>query len=216
MRAEPKELQIYKHFKGNLYQIITIAIHSETSEKLVIYRPLYKDAKVYARPLAMFLSEVDHKKYPEVTQKYRFELMGDEEDETAPEMEVMPESEVASETETTSETETAPASETEKMPTPEIPASAEDTDESATDDISEMACSEGLDPLLERFLDADSFEAKLNVFYLMKKKATRNMLSYVAMSLDLELSKEDPEEQYLEILNCLKTMEKFECNRLRP
>ena len=76
-REIPKLDDVYKHFKGNYYMIIAVGHHSETGEKLVIYYDMsHKNSNINdpcIRPLDMFMSEVDHEKYPEVTQKYRFE-----------------------------------------------------------------------------------------------------------------------------------------------
>ncbi len=66
--------RIYKHFKGDYYLVVGVGTYSETQEKCVIYRKLYEDGSLWIRPMDMFLSEVDHEKYPDVKQKYRFEL----------------------------------------------------------------------------------------------------------------------------------------------
>ena len=71
---EIKVNSIYKHFKGDLYLVEDIATHSETKEKYVVYRRLYGNCELYIRPYDMFASEVDRVKYPNVKQKYRFEL----------------------------------------------------------------------------------------------------------------------------------------------
>ena len=74
MREIPKALYFYRHFKGNIYKVLALAKHTETGETFVIYQRFsWPESEIYARPLDMFMSEVDKTKYPGVTQKYRFE-----------------------------------------------------------------------------------------------------------------------------------------------
>lgn len=71
---ELKLKRVYRHFKGDYYLVEDLARHSETGEDYVVYRKLYGDGSLWVRPLAMFLSEVDHEKHPDCKQTFRFEL----------------------------------------------------------------------------------------------------------------------------------------------
>lgn len=71
----PRQDEIWRHFKNKLYKIIAIAQHTDSDEQLVVYQDMYGDEGIYARPLDMFMSEVDRDKYPDVEQQYRFELI---------------------------------------------------------------------------------------------------------------------------------------------
>ena len=184
----PKPHEIYKHFKGNLYQIVTIAQHSETGEQLVIYQAMYGDFKTYARPLAMFTSEVDKVKYPEVQQRFRFELQGADADRQTRE------SAAVSGAQTTT---------------------AQDAATGAAQTATQTAQEPTLDPLVLEFLDADSYEQKLNILAGLHHRITDEMITTMAIACDIEVNDGETEERYEELKNCLLTMEKFECNRLR-
>ena len=178
-RNEPIAGEVYRHFKGTLYRVVCVAKHTESDERLVIYTKNDTEGEtVYARPVEMFLSEIDKAKYPTSKAKYRFTLV--EQDNKCDFNEVS------------------------------------DSVNGVNDEIDYDNMEANLNPLLEAFLDASSYEAKLDKFYDMRGKVDMKILSDVAMSLDLELTKDNVDDQYVEILNCLRTMEKYECNRLRP
>mgnify|MGYP000084774594 FL=1 len=211
----PKPHEIYKHFKGNLYQVVTIAEHSETGEQLVIYQALYGDFKTYARPLAMFTGEVDRQRYPEVTQRFRFELQGTDADRQIRETEAAGvEHPVSTQTTVTA---SQPAAQATPIVAQNIAAQATATAAQTT--IAPVSPAEdeepALDPLVLEFLDADSYEEKLNILAGLHHRITNEMITTMAISCDIEVNDGEPEERYEELKNCLLTMEKFECNRLR-
>lgn len=164
MEHIPVPQEIYRHFKGNNYQIVTVAQHSETGEKLVIYQALYGDFKIYARPLSMFMDRVDRSKYPEAVQEYRFEPVNKAID------------------------------------------NAERIAEEETVDI---------DPMVLEFLDAGSYEERLNILAGIHHRITDDMINVMAIATDIEVKPGDVETRYMELRNCLLKLEKFECNRLR-
>lgn len=212
----PKPHEIYKHFKGNLYQVVTIAEHSETGEQLVIYQALYGDFKTYARPLVMFTGEVDRQRYPEVTQRFRFELQGTDADRQIRETEAAGVEHPVS-TQTTVTASQPAAAQATPIVAQNIASQATATAAQTT--IAPVSPAEdeepALDPLVLEFLDADSYEEKLNILAGLHHRITNEMITTMAISCDIEVNDGEPEERYEELKNCLLTMEKFECNRLR-
>ena len=212
----PKPHEIYKHVKGTLYQVVTIAEHSETGEQLVIYQALYGDFKTYARPLVMFTGEVDRQRYPEVTQRFRFELQGTDADRQIRETEAAGVEHPVS-TQTTVTASQPAAAQATPIVAQNIAAQATATAAQTT--IAPVSPAEdeepALDPLVLEFLDADSYEEKLNILAGLHHRITNEMITTMAISCDIEVNDGEPEERYEELKNCLLTMEKFECNRLR-
>lgn len=195
MQQLPKANEIYRHFKGNLYRVITIATHTETREKLVIYQALYGDFGIYARELSMFMSRVDRQKYPDAPQEYRFELVPEIIGQQVPQQRST-EMAVA---ETNVVLETKPQSQAECV-TKEAEAENEEA---------------ALDSRLLAFLDADTYREKLNLLVSMRESLTGDMVNTMAVSLDVEVNEGAIEERYDALKNCLLMLEKYECSRLR-
>ena len=195
MRPNPRPQEIYRHFKGNIYQIITLARHSESGVKMVVYQQLYAPYEVYVRPLEMFMSRIDTRKYPNEKQMHRFERL-----------DVRGEESVEKPRETSAETLNRILGRGKK----EVQAAAvEEKDAGNTEE-------NGLDPGLLEFLDADSYEKKLQILSSLHSRITDAMIDTMAVSIDTEIKEGDIETRYSEMKNCLITMERFECNRLRP
>ena len=194
--------QFYRHFKGRLYQIVAVAEHSETGERMVVYQALYGDYRVFVRPYRMFVSEVDHEKYPQAAQKYRFELVKPSDMEVKNEVGA-----VSRET-----------PEQREVPVRRIDPETEHGRKQEEIVFTEAAVSsdeEGVNPLLLEFLDAETLEEKLHIMIFGRNRMDDNLLNSIAISLDLVVDEKSTQEKYDEILNCLSMMEKFECNRLR-
>lgn len=79
--------RIYRHFKGDLYRVLNVAIHTETGEKMVVYQAVSDEEKVFVRPYDMFISPVDKEKYPNEKAEFRFTLVNENEDEINPGLE---------------------------------------------------------------------------------------------------------------------------------
>lgn len=188
MSFMPKPHEIYKHFKGNLYQVTAIAEHTETGEDLVIYQALYGDFKSYARPLSMFISRVDRKQYPDAEQEFRFQLQGPE-----------------------AERQKAESDEQGRAERQESAAAGETGPEEKAEEEEELE----LDPMLLEFLDSDSYEQKLNILAGLHHRITNDMITTMAIACDIEINDGETEERYEALKACLLTLEHYECNRLR-
>jgi hypothetical protein len=152
MRETPKEKEVYEHFKGYRYQILTIARNEETEKDMVVYQETTEPYQTFVCDLEMFLEQVDSKKYPETKQKYRFE---------------------------------------------------------------KCEVEETIHPKLSEFLDADTYEKKLEILVSMEPVITNAMINTMEMALDVSISGGELEERYDALLSSLRTLKRYECNRFR-
>ena len=203
MRPNPRPQEMYRHFKGNIYQIRCLAKHSETGEMMVVYQAMYDTFQIYVRPLAMFMEEVDVEKYPDARQQYRFELLQDSE--------LVSGSQAAEETISSLQAVEETISGLQAV---EEPVKESNEGSGGTENAEEMQ-QLNIDPLVMEFLEADTYEQRLNILAALRSRITDEMINTMAMAVDLEIKVGDVEERYEELRNCLLTFEKYECNRLR-
>ena len=183
----------YRHFKDKLYQVKGTAIHSETKEKMVIYQGLYGSYEMYVRPYDMFLSEVDHIKYPDVVQKYRFELI---DIKTGKSLEADYE-------------ENNQNMESEKLEELEESKESEKSEESEELEESEQ------DSKLIRFLDAYDYKEKLDILTSMRGELNDGLIDIMAESIEVVVPEGDITDRYNSLRKCLMAHTKYEGLRLR-
>ncbi len=235
-RFMPRAQEIYRHFKGNLYQVQAVAVHTETREQLVIYQAMYGDFKVYARPLDMFTGLVDREKYPDADQVFRFQLQGPEAGRqlaqttqlqggtgmigTAEMQNTGARDSATAEGENPGAQGSATAE--GENPGAQGPAAAERENMTAQgaaltgrepEEISEPE-EPGIDPLVLEFLDARTYEQRLNVLAALHHRITNEMITTMSLCCDIEVQGEDVEQRYEELKQCLMMKERFEIKRL--
>lgn len=204
----PKPGDIYRHFKNKLYQIITVAIHSETGEQMVVYQALYGNFKTYVRPLSMFISEVDHLKYPEVVQTYRFQRIELEEDKVE---DVSSNISISKEVKADSLVENKPNNE-EDMGNSYVENSMK---KSSKDRLIDNTASGNIQSILMDFLDAKTYEDKLNIIIGKKKYLNDRIINDMAASIDCSIEEGNLEKRIQDLIYNLSTLSRFEFNRFR-
>ena len=198
-QGNPLPGEKYLHFKNKLYQVIAVAKHSETMEPYVVYQALYGDFGVYIRPYDMFVSEVDHEKYPEVTQKYRFAYVDHTKNETL-------------------RTERA---EHKKIPVnqnveqqenvPDVTAAVSTAELQEQNMVQrESDVEEQITPWLLRFLDTDTMEEKYQIVCDIKNDITDRLIDDLAVAVDVVIPEGKLSDRYEQLKYCIRTRQKYE------
>jgi hypothetical protein len=188
MDRTPRPGDFYRHFKDKMYQVITVAVHSETGEEMVVYQALYGTFGTYVRPLPMFISEVDHEKYPEAMQKYRFERV------------VM-------------DSEQPAAKGCLQKPEKEGEENLVGSNQSQADLPSARCYHENKNLLA--FLDAGTYHEKLEVLEERKDRFSAEELLAICEIMEIGRPDSEPEEKYYAVKRYLELQNKYEGSRLR-
>ncbi len=181
----PAPQEVYRHFKGKYYQVVTMAKDAESGESLVVYQALYGEFGIWARTLQNFTEELDPAKYPSAAQRRRFERVDrvgglPAEDDRVDHGDTAELTKVSENAGFTGEEETL-----------------------------------HLDPLVEQYLDADSNEERLNILAALRPRVTNDMIDVCAMASGVEIDEGDVQERWQELRDCLLTIDHYEQSRSR-
>ena len=187
----PKQGEIYRHYKGNLYQITAVALHTETEEKMVVYQALYGDFKYYVRPLEMFMEQV------KIEDKFinRFELVNMNNNKEN-DVHYIEKHNLENKKENSSE---------------QVIIFNYKEDDETEDEKENLSCD------LMGFLDAKTYTEKMNILKEMRVNGDldEHILRNCALSIDCIVDENGIDEQYHSIMNCLNMLSKYECTRFR-
>ena len=209
-RRKPMPGECYRHFKNKLYQVIAVAEHTETGEELVVYQALYGSFRVFARPLAMFLSPVDREKYPDADQEYRFELVDRETLERE-------DSGWAGEKSMRAAEESRRAGEEPRRAAEESRRAGEEP-RRAEDDWSreEDGRRDDGESFILRFFDEETYEGKWRLLEREGGRLSQKTLEIICGGMEIPGGREESAEELLyDLKRYLETQMKFEGNRFR-
>lgn len=220
--------EIYRHFKGQLYQVVAVARHSENDEKYVVYQALYGDMQVWVRPYDMFVGEVDRGKYPQAAQKHRFERLdtivggnlvqaqGVSRTEDYSEAGILPEekeqelSGYAPHSGTcVKECTPVQCISTQKM-TDSDNVLSRDKGAANTAEVQDEG---GIDGRLLRFLDAPTYQDKINYLNIIRPGVDDELLNNIAAAMDIAINEGPVDVRFASLKSCLMTKAKYECAR---
>ncbi len=200
-QGRPMPGEIYRHFKNKTYQILAVARHSETRELYVVYQALYGDYQTYVRPYNMFISPVDHDKYPDVSQEYRFAYVA------SPAETICQPKDVAFKDENSEILMRGQKVLAQAVAVqPEKPVAKEPVMDAELQEVN---------PHFLDFLDADTYSRKYDIVTEMEDELDDHLINQMAASIDEIIEDGRLEDRILQLEACLRTKARYELNRAR-
>ena len=191
--------EFYRHFKNKLYQIVAVARHSETGESMVVYQALYGDYGVYVRPYDMFTSEVDHEKYPEVTQQWRFERVEPEQNAAG--------MAAGCGQAATGTGQAAVGNGQVAAGTGQVAGNRQDSRRYYADRTP--------DPAFLQFLDTEEFDLRMECLKALEERVTQQELDSIYLVLDMKPEQGSLQEQLYAVRRFLTMQKRYDGSRLR-